>query len=101
MKFSEMISNQSTAGWRSRMYGKWTVRRPRPRPRLACPRRESAMFHLRREGTKTSANILLDAGRERRLRRFQNEGLNESPQRLAGAVQADLDPARGDSQLLR
>src|SRR5258708_36685038 len=43
MKFSEMISNQSTAGWCSRMYGKWTVRRPRPRPRFGCPRRRGVM----------------------------------------------------------
>src|SRR5690348_13794498 len=43
MKFSEMISNQSTAGLCLRMYGKWTVRRPTPRPRFGCPRRGRGM----------------------------------------------------------
>src|SRR4051794_5281118 len=41
-----MISNQSTSGWCLRMWAKWTVRRPRPRPRLGCPRRGRFMAAL-------------------------------------------------------
>src|SRR5471030_2274938 len=39
MKFSEMTSNQSTSGQFSRMWVKWTLRRPPPRPRFGRPKR--------------------------------------------------------------
>src|SRR5438045_3398316 len=55
MKFSERTSNQSTLGHLSRMWAKWTVRRPTPTPRPGrwkrLPKRISPVWkrHLRKE----------------------------------------------------
>src|SRR5262249_18825268 len=39
MKFSDTISNQSTLGFFSRTWAKWTVRRPTPKPRFGWSKR--------------------------------------------------------------